>query len=79
MCTRRGRCLEHGGGQLRGAASALPLTLIHRSAWKWNSRKSISTILNISPYRAGAMRHLAGPMDRMLPQDVVDLDRNSMW
>jgi hypothetical protein len=40
-----------------------------------NSRKSISIILNISPYRAGAMRHLAAPMDRMLPQDVVGLHR----
>ncbi len=29
--------------------------------------------------RAGAMRHLAAPMDRMLPQDVVGLDRNSLW
>jgi hypothetical protein len=30
---------------------------IHPSAEKVNSRKSISTILNILPYRGGAMRH----------------------
>jgi hypothetical protein len=30
-------------------------------------------------HRAGAMRHLAGSMDRILPQDVVGLDRNSLW
>ena len=48
------------------------------TAWKRNSRKSISTILNIRPYRAGAMRHLATPMDRMLPQDVVGLDKDSL-
>jgi hypothetical protein len=42
------------------------------------SRTFISTILNILPYRAGAMRHLAAPMDRMLPQHVVGLDRNSL-
>ena len=29
----------------------------------------------ILPYRAGAVQHLATPMDRMLPQDVVGLDR----
>ena len=51
---------------------------IHRSAWKWNSRKFISTILNIRPYRAGAVQHLATPMDRMLPQDVVGLDKDSL-
>jgi hypothetical protein len=54
------------------------LTLMHRSAWNINSRKSISTILNIRPYRTGAMRHLATPMDRMLPQDVVGLDKDSL-
>jgi hypothetical protein len=57
---------------------ALLLALIHRSAWNRNSRKFISTILNIRPYQAGAMRHLAAPMDRMLPQDVVGLDKDSL-
>ena len=52
--------------------------VIHRSSWNMNSRKSISTILNILPYRAGAMPHLAAPMDRMLPQDVVGLDKDSL-
>jgi hypothetical protein len=28
--------------------------------------------------RAGAMQHLAGPMDRMLPQDVVGVDKDSL-
>ena len=30
--------------------SAVLLTLIHRRAWKGNSRKFISTMLNILPY-----------------------------
>src|SRR5829696_621736 len=51
---------------------------IHRMSWKKNSRKSRFRILNISPYRAGAMRHLAAPMDRMLPQHVVGLDKDSL-
>jgi hypothetical protein len=59
--------------------SAVLLTLIHRRAWKGNSRKFISTSLNIRHHQAGAMQHLASPMDRMLPQDVVGLDRNSLW
>src|SRR5215203_7518960 len=61
------------------ASSALLHALIHRSAWKRNSPKFISTILNIRPYRAGAVQHLAAPMDRMLPQHVGGLDRNSLW
>src|SRR5215208_496074 len=51
---------------------------IHPSAWKGNSAKFTCRILNIRPYWAGAMRHLAAPMDRMLPQDIVGLDKDSL-
>jgi hypothetical protein len=74
MVPRRGRLLGPGLFE----APALFIALIHPSAWKMNSRKFISTILNIRPYRAAAMRHLAAPMDRMLPQDVVGLDKDSL-
>jgi hypothetical protein len=63
--------------ELRNARS-LPFVLIHRSAWKGNSAKFTFTILNIRPYGAGPMRHLAAPMDRTLPHDVVGLDKDSL-
>src|SRR5688500_12628835 len=43
------------------AASALLLALIHRSAWKGHSAKSICRIL-------GKITQTPGLMDRMLPQ-----------
>jgi hypothetical protein len=53
-------------------------TLFTQRRGKQNSRKFISTILNILSYRAGPMRHLAALMDRMLPQHVVGLDKDSL-
>ncbi len=50
---------------------------IHPSAWKGNSRKSICRILQIEVYEGGAKQHSPAPMDRMLPQDVVGLDKDA--
>jgi hypothetical protein len=46
-----------------------------RAFKKGNSRKFIYEILHIQVYEGGAKPHSPTPMDRMLPQDVVDLDR----
>jgi hypothetical protein len=59
-------------------APALLPAIIHRSAWKGNSQKLACRILNIRPYWAGARRYLAAPMDRMLAQDIVGLDKDSL-
>jgi hypothetical protein len=45
---------------------------------KWNSRKFTCRIVNIHPYLAGDMRHLAAPIDGTLPQHVVGLDKDSL-
>jgi hypothetical protein len=44
---------------------------------KVHSSKPVSTILNIRVYKCGAKRHRPIPMDRMLPQNVVGLDREA--
>src|SRR5215208_4316849 len=77
------RCAHRKGRFRSGLSFALHPALsvaraIQRSAWKRNSAKFTCRILHIRPYRAGAMRYLAAPLDRMLPQHVVGLDKDSL-